>query len=199
MDLDLPLFLTWLCSMEGKLLLILCSSSTELLREIYDRYRASSKGKEDIHTRLMKNYEDIPSWWFHGLPAMTLLVVLFLCIFLKKEVQMPFRGLLFAAALAFIFSLHFGGIITATTNQTPGLNIITEYVMGILYPGRPIANVCFKTYGYMSNKLQLMDFSWNNLQFFSFSGTERTGGRDITMFYQQLLMQVLPSWHFLFM
>ena len=22
--------------------------------------------------------------------------------------------------------------------------------MGIIYPGRPIANVCFKTYGYMS-------------------------------------------------
>ncbi|XP_011015796.1 PREDICTED: oligopeptide transporter 4-like [Populus euphratica] len=118
-------------------------------REIYDRYRASSKGKEDIHTRLMKNYKDIPSRWFHGLLAMTLLVALFLCIFLKKEVQMPFWGLLFAAALAFIFSLPIS-IITATTNQTPGLNIITEYVMGIIYPGRPIANVCFKTYGYMS-------------------------------------------------
>lgn len=34
--------------------------------------------------------------------------------------------------------------------QTPGLNIITEYIMGIILPGRPIANVCFKTYGYMS-------------------------------------------------
>lgn len=34
--------------------------------------------------------------------------------------------------------------------QTPGLNIITEYIMGIIYPGRPIANVCFKIYGYMS-------------------------------------------------
>ncbi|KAI5588921.1 hypothetical protein BDE02_05G127600 [Populus trichocarpa] len=62
---------------------------------------------------------------------------------------MPFWGLLFAAALAFIFSLPIS-IITATTNQTPGLNIITEYAMGIIYPGRPIANVCFKTYGYMS-------------------------------------------------
>ena len=34
--------------------------------------------------------------------------------------------------------------------QTPGLNIITEYVFGLIYPGRPIANVCFKTYGYIS-------------------------------------------------
>lgn len=34
--------------------------------------------------------------------------------------------------------------------QTPGLNIITEYIMGLILPGKPIANVCFKVYGYMS-------------------------------------------------
>ena len=34
--------------------------------------------------------------------------------------------------------------------QLPGLNIITEYIIGIVYPGRPVANVCFKTYGYIS-------------------------------------------------
>lgn len=34
--------------------------------------------------------------------------------------------------------------------QTPGLNIITEYCLGLIMPGRPIANVCFKVYGYMS-------------------------------------------------
>ncbi|KAF3976247.1 hypothetical protein CMV_000565 [Castanea mollissima] len=118
-------------------------------REIYDRYRASSKGKEDIHTRLMKNYKDIPSWWFYLLLIVTISVSLVLCIFLKKEVQMPWWGLIFAAALAFIFTLPIS-IITATTNQTPGLNIITEYIMGVILPGRPIANVCFKTYGYMS-------------------------------------------------
>ncbi|XVF44896.1 hypothetical protein PTKIN_Ptkin02bG0160200 [Pterospermum kingtungense] len=65
------------------------------------------------------------------------------------KVQMPWWGLLFASAMAFLFTLPIS-IITATTNQTPGLNIITEYVMGLIYPGRPIANVCFKTYGYMS-------------------------------------------------
>ncbi|XP_011074283.1 oligopeptide transporter 4 [Sesamum indicum] len=118
-------------------------------REIYDRYKASSKAKRDIHTKLMKNYKDIPSWWFYVLLAVTMVVSLVLCIFLKKEIQMPFWALLLAAVLAFLFTLPIS-IITATTNQTPGLNIITEYLMGIIYPGRPIANVCFKVYGYMS-------------------------------------------------
>ncbi|RVW58121.1 Oligopeptide transporter 4 [Vitis vinifera] len=53
------------------------------------------------------------------------------------------------AGLAFVFTLPIS-IITATTNQTPGLNIITEYIMGVILPGKPIANVCFKTYGYIS-------------------------------------------------
>lgn len=37
-----------------------------------------------------------------------------------------------------------------TCLQTPGLNVITEYCMGLILPGKPIANVCFKVYGYMS-------------------------------------------------
>ncbi|KAM1121156.1 hypothetical protein ACFX13_002885 [Malus domestica] len=138
-------------------------------REILDCYRSSYKGKEDIHTRLMRRYKDIPSWWFYMLLIITVAVSLVLCIVLNDEVQLPWWGLLFAGAMAFTFTLPIS-IITATTNQdiisapllrcthqcsnlhvqTPGLNIITEYVMGIILPGRPIANVCFKTYGYMS-------------------------------------------------
>ncbi|KAJ6896110.1 oligopeptide transporter 4 [Populus alba x Populus x berolinensis] len=118
-------------------------------REILQKYRASYKGKEDIHTRLMKRYKDIPSWWFYLLLGVTLIVALALCIFLNDQVQMPWWGLIFASVMAFVFTLPIS-IITATTNQTPGLNIITEYVMGVILPGRPIANVCFKTYGYMS-------------------------------------------------
>ncbi|XP_073151658.1 oligopeptide transporter 4-like [Henckelia pumila] len=118
-------------------------------RDIYHRFRASNKGKPDIHTRLMKKYKDVPGWWFHVLLVLSLALSLVLCIFMKDQVQLPWWGLLFAAGLALMFTLPIS-IITATTNQTPGLNVITEYIIGLLYPGRPIANVCFKTYGYIS-------------------------------------------------
>lgn len=36
--------------------------------------------------------------------------------------------------------------------QTPGLNVITEYIIGYIYPGYPVANMCFKVYGYISMK-----------------------------------------------
>ncbi|XAR62052.1 hypothetical protein NMG60_11016636 [Bertholletia excelsa] len=118
-------------------------------REIYEQFRESYKGKIDIHTKLMRKYKDIPNWWFHLMLFLSLVLSLVLCIFMKDQVQMPWWGLLFAAGLALIFTLPIS-IITATTNQTPGLNIITEYIMGLILPGKPIANVCFKTYGYIS-------------------------------------------------
>lgn len=34
--------------------------------------------------------------------------------------------------------------------QQPGLNVLTELIIGYIYPGRPLANVAFKTYGYIS-------------------------------------------------
>ena len=36
--------------------------------------------------------------------------------------------------------------------QMMGLNVITEYIIGYLYPGYPVANMCFKVYGYVSLK-----------------------------------------------
>ncbi|KAI5402287.1 hypothetical protein KIW84_050054 [Lathyrus oleraceus] len=55
--------------------------------------------------------------------------------------------------LSLFFALTYGfgfATIASTLSHTPGLNIITEYVFGLIYPGRPIANVCFKTYGFIS-------------------------------------------------
>nr|GEY75749.1 oligopeptide transporter 4-like [Tanacetum cinerariifolium] len=69
-------------------------------------------------------------------------------LFYGKEIYQRYKAST-KAALAFGVTLPIS-IITATTNQTSGLNIITEYAMGLIYPGKPIANVCFKTYGYMS-------------------------------------------------
>ncbi|CAH9119455.1 unnamed protein product [Cuscuta epithymum] len=118
-------------------------------RDIYNRFKSSHKGKDDIHTRLMKKYKDIPAWWFYVTLALSLALSLFMCIFMKNEIQLPWWGLLLAVAVACLFTLPIS-VITATTNQTPGLNVITEYILGLLMPGKPIANVCFKTFGYIS-------------------------------------------------
>lgn len=42
------------------------------------------------------------------------------------------------------------GVIQAITNQQVGLNVITELVIGYALPGRPIAMMMFKTWGYIT-------------------------------------------------
>jgi len=65
------------------------------------------------------------------------------------DINLPWWGVLLAIGMAAVFLVPIG-IITAIANTTPGLNIITEFVIGYILPGRPIANVTFKTYGYIA-------------------------------------------------
>ncbi|EPS68970.1 hypothetical protein M569_05793, partial [Genlisea aurea] len=112
--------------------------------------KAKTSVKPDIHGRLMKkNYESVPEWWFHGILIAVFGLSLFAIEGFGKQLQLPWWGLIAACVMALFFTLPVG-IIQATTNQQIGLNIITEMVIGYVYPGRPLANVSFKTYGYIS-------------------------------------------------
>ena len=78
---------------------------------------------------------------------------------------------LVAVAIAFFFLLP-TGIVQAVTNQSigrskhsssiewvillSGLNVITEFVAGVAIPGDPLANVTFKTYGYITQYQALL-------------------------------------------
>lgn len=91
-------------------------------REIYQRFRAISTCKDDVHTKLMRKYKDIPQWWFYVLLLITILISLIMCIKLNDQVQMPWWALIFACGLAYIFTLPIA-IITATTNQVDGVTL----------------------------------------------------------------------------
>ncbi|KAK4371807.1 hypothetical protein RND71_007191 [Anisodus tanguticus] len=111
-------------------------------REVWSRFREScgclgQEKRPDVHTRLMKKYKQ------HYI----------------ETFQLPWWGVLGAFALALGFTLPIG-IITATTNQQPGLNIITEYFLGLIYPGYPVANMLFKVYGYIS-MVQALSFVYD--------------------------------------
>ncbi|EEF39639.1 oligopeptide transporter 1 [Ricinus communis] len=104
----------------------------------------------DVHTRLMrKNYEEVPEWWFLMIAVVSLVLSLIAVEGFNKQLQLPWWGLLLACAISFLFTLPVG-VVQATTNMQMGLNVITELIIGYMYPGKPLANVAFKTYGYIS-------------------------------------------------
>ncbi|GAA0145994.1 hypothetical protein LIER_06049 [Lithospermum erythrorhizon] len=119
-------------------------------REIWDQSKSSFKDKKmDIHTKLMRKYKEVPEWWFWCILGTNIFVTIFSCEYYNEQLQLPWWGVLLACSIAIFFTLPIG-IITAITNQTPGLNVITEYIIGYIYPGYPVANMCFKVYGYIS-------------------------------------------------
>ena len=111
---------------------------------------ASLKAKEkpDVHNRLMKAYKPVPEWWY---------IIVFLVFFGMSiatvrawPTEMPVWGLVFALIIAIIFLLPVA-IIYAKTNIAVGLNVVTEFIVGYVLPGRPIAMMLFKTFGYITN------------------------------------------------
>ncbi|KAF9905904.1 hypothetical protein BX616_000893 [Lobosporangium transversale] len=124
-------------------------------QKLVAQWKQSRDHSEDIHHKLMQAYPEVPDWWYG-----TLFIVMTIIAVITCEVwdyKLPWWGVILAVALAAFFALPVG-LIQAITNQQPGLNIITEYVIGYILPGRPIANVTFKTLGYIS-MAQAMTFT----------------------------------------
>uniref|UniRef100_A0A2N9ICW8 Uncharacterized protein n=1 Tax=Fagus sylvatica TaxID=28930 RepID=A0A2N9ICW8_FAGSY len=129
-------------------------------RAIWQQTKATFNDKfGDVHTRVMKkNYDPVPQWWFYILLVVVVGLAMLTCEGFGKQLQLPYWGVLLAIVMALLFTLPIG-VITATTNQQPGLNVITEMIIGYMYPGKPLANVAFKTYGYISMTQALMFLS----------------------------------------
>ena len=79
------------------------------------------------------------------------LVVMFIMSAVVVEVwptQMPIWALFLALLIAAFYIIPLG-MIQAITNQQIGLNVITELIVGYALPGKPLAMMLFKTYGYI--------------------------------------------------
>lgn len=89
----------------------------------------------------------VPVWWY----AVTGLVSLVFGIIAIEvyHTQMPIWALFLALVIGAGFTIPIG-IILAITNQELGLNIITEFLIGYMVPGKPVSMMLFKTYGYIS-------------------------------------------------
>ncbi|XP_026399616.1 oligopeptide transporter 3-like [Papaver somniferum] len=119
-------------------------------RDILKRSKSAMKdAKLDIHAKLMKNYKDVPQWWFLILLVVSMAFALLTSFVWKKDIQLPWWGMLFAFGLAWVVTLPIG-VIEATTNQRLGYDIIAEFMIGYVLPGKPIANLLFKIYGRIS-------------------------------------------------
>ena len=116
-------------------------------QEIWVRTTLSLGEEPDVHTKMMRKYKEVPAWWY----AATFLA--FLAVALTSILAYPTHLTWWAFFIALLIALAFSipiGMISAITNITLGLNVITEFIIGYMQPGRPVAMMLFKTYGYIT-------------------------------------------------
>ncbi|KAF3898079.1 Small oligopeptide transporter [Trichophyton interdigitale] len=116
-------------------------------KHIWTVIRDSRGELDDVHTRMMRKYKNAPWWWYITLLAVC--VALCLVTALAWPTHLTWWALLLALFISLVMTIPIG-VVQATTNIQLGLNVFTEYIIGYMLPGRPLAMMLFKTYGYIT-------------------------------------------------
>lgn len=105
---------------------------------------AAVRGRQklDIHGRLMRAYKKVPWWW----NATLLVICTALAIVLVKcfPTELPVWGVFLALLIPAIYLVPCGivqGITNVDANQ---LNVLSEFIGGYMFEGKPLANMVFK-------------------------------------------------------
>ncbi|KZF23085.1 small oligopeptide transporter [Xylona heveae TC161] len=124
-------------------------------KEIWKKAREARNQEDDIHMRMMKKYPDVPDWWYMVLFVITLGVSF--GVVCGYDTHLSAWAFVISIIISIVWMVPIG-MIQAVTNIQIGLNVLTEFLVGYIQPGRPLAMMMFKTYGYIT-MLQGLIFS----------------------------------------
>lgn len=116
-------------------------------KQIWTQSRRAMSEQPDVHARLMSVYPQVPEWWYGCVFAA---MFVFGCVAIEVwDTKFPIQYFILALVISFVYTIPVG-MIQAITNQQIGLNVITELIIGYALPGRPVAMMLFKTWGYIT-------------------------------------------------
>ena len=116
-------------------------------KEIWYRAQAARNQEDDIHMKLRKKYKEAPEWWF-GV-VFLVMFALGLGAVLGYPIHLTWWAYIVALLISIVWMVPIG-MIQAVTNIQIGLGVFTELVFSYMQPGRPLALMTFKNFGYMS-------------------------------------------------
>nr|BAA03147.1 unnamed protein product [Schizosaccharomyces pombe] len=114
-------------------------------KEIYDRLR--DPPAPDIHEKLMKAYDEVPFYWY--LSVFLAFFGMMMGTIYGWKTETPWWVIIVGVIFSAVWFIPIG-IVQAITNIQLGLNVFTEFIVGYMYPGRPLAMMIFKTVGYIT-------------------------------------------------
>ncbi|KAI6912027.1 small oligopeptide transporter, OPT family [Hortaea werneckii] len=109
-------------------------------KDIWDAVRG--RQPLDIHGRLMRAYKKVPWWWY-----VTILVIFTALSIVLAEMyhtQLPVYGVFLALVIPAVYMVPCGIIQGITNVDANQLNVLSEFIGGYLFAGKPLANMIFK-------------------------------------------------------
>ncbi|XDG10259.1 hypothetical protein ABKA04_009874 [Annulohypoxylon sp. FPYF3050] len=125
------------------------ASITSVLSHVYffhwEEIKHAVRGtlKLDIHARLMKSYKDTAWWWWSAL----VLIVFGMSVAMTEvyHTGLPVYGIVLAFLMGMIYMVPCGMIQGVTNVDANQINVLSEFIGGYMFQGRPMANILFKT------------------------------------------------------
>ncbi|KAM4067127.1 OPT oligopeptide transporter protein [Hirsutella rhossiliensis] len=106
-------------------------------------------GFDDPFTKLMRNYPEVPDWWFLMIALVAIIfAVIIVCHW--PQLDTPVWTIFFVIGLNLVFLIPMS-YLYAISGTTEGLNVVTELIVGYALPGHPEALMFVKAFGYNIN------------------------------------------------
>ncbi|KAM0747306.1 OPT-domain-containing protein [Meredithblackwellia eburnea MCA 4105] len=102
---------------------------------------------EDVHLRLMKQYDEVPDWWYGSFLVFMTLISIFVAT--AWGTILPVWALLLALFIGFVYVIP-GGYVFALSTQQIVINTLVQLISGHVMPGNAIGGMVFKTYAMVS-------------------------------------------------
>ncbi|KAH7079752.1 small oligopeptide transporter, OPT family [Paraphoma chrysanthemicola] len=109
-------------------------------KDLLDAVRG--RQKLDIHGRLMRSYKQIPWWW--NVVLLVIFTALSIVLVEVFNTELPVYGVFLALVIPAIFMVPCGIIQGITNVDANQLNVLSEFIGGYMFQGKPLANMVFK-------------------------------------------------------
>lgn len=108
--------------------------------DIMDALRG--RQKLDIHGRLIQAYKKVPWYWF----ASVVVVIMAMAIAMVEhyKTNLPVYGVFLALVIPAVYMIPCGIIEGVTNVNANQLNVLSEFIGGYMFAGKPLANMVFK-------------------------------------------------------
>ncbi|KAL1984252.1 hypothetical protein VTN96DRAFT_9304 [Rasamsonia emersonii] len=100
------------------------------------------RSKPDIHARLMRAYKRTPWYWYMAI--IVIITAMAIAMVEVYETKLPVYGVFLALIIPAVYMIPCGiieGITNVNANQ---INVLSEFIGGYMFPGKPLANMVFK-------------------------------------------------------